>query len=193
MDRPFKVLMVCLGNICRSPTAEAVFRANIEKSGFSHRYVVDSCGTGGGSRNWYMPGGFSYHEGDPADPRMTSVAAKRGVRLTSRSRPLRPDDLLEFDLILGMDSSNIAAIEKAARHWEETGLIDPSLNGTWMNKVRLITSYIRDPQLRGYEEVPDPYYGGEQGFHLVLDLLEDACYGVLEACESQNTTHPSTA
>lgn len=133
-------------NICRSPSAEAVFRAVVERAGLASQFEIDSCGTGapwstapsdhchsllpqrccslplcplrsrrllrnalcrthtlpgGGSSNWYLPGGFSYHEGDPSDPRMTAVAAKRGVTLTSRSRPLVPADLSTFDVVLG--------------------------------------------------------------------------------------------
>lgn len=123
-DSKKKVLFVCLGNICRSPTAEAMFRAVLEKNGLADKFEIDSCGTGGGSSNWYkvtifpilfpsllvfhslglngtffislpstQPGGFSYHEGDASDPRMLRTAAKRGVKLTSFSRPLRPRDL----------------------------------------------------------------------------------------------------
>lgn len=83
----------------------------------STQFDIDSCGTGGGSPDWYMEGGFSYHEGDESDPRMTRAAVGRGVRLTSRSRPLKPSDLSEFDYILGMDASNIAAIKRAAKYW----------------------------------------------------------------------------
>ncbi|CAM9951516.1 unnamed protein product [Choristocarpus tenellus] len=100
-----KVLFVCLGNICRSPSAEAVFKDVTAKNGAQDEFYIESCGTGGGSSNWYKDGGFSFHEGDPPDARMTAAAAKRGVKLGGTSRPLRPQDLDDFDLIVGMVSN----------------------------------------------------------------------------------------
>lgn len=185
---PTKVLFVCLGNICRSPSAEAVFRSVVERAGAADSFAIDSCGTGGGSSNWYRAGGFSYHEGDPADPRMTRVAAARGVRLTSRSRPLVPADLEEYDVILGMDAANLAAIRRAAGHWVAEGRVAAAAAEGWEAKVGLMTSYLRDPKYASYGEVPDPYYGGEKGFELVLDLLDDACEGLLAALEERRRT-----
>lgn len=104
-----KCLFVCLGNICRSPTAEAVFTTVAERRGVADAMTIDSCGTGGGSSDWYREGGFSYHEGDAADARMRDHAARRGIRLTSRSRPLTPQDLHTFDYIVAMVRSNKSA------------------------------------------------------------------------------------
>lgn len=177
-----RVLFVCLGNICRSPSAEAVFRSVVEKSGLESQFHIDSCGTGGGSSNWYLENGFSYHEGDPADARMTAAASVRGIRLTSQSRPLKPEDLVEFDYIIGMDESNIAAIQRAAVHWKQSGLLSSDID--YEAKLGLMTRYLSpNGKFHGrYDEVPDPYYGGSKGFELVLDLLEDACNGLLSEC-----------
>ena len=115
---------------------------------------------------------------------MTKVASNRGVRLTSLSRPLTPQDLDSFDVILGMDAANLAAIRRAAQHWQKEGKLSAAAVTAWEKKVGLMTSYLRDEKFARYNEVPDPYYGGEQGFELVLDLLEDACEGLLEAVDS---------
>jgi len=176
-DRKTSVLFVCLGNICRSPTAEAVLTAVVKEAGLESRFVVDSCGTGGGNPNWYKEGGWSYHEGEDADPRMTEVAARRGVHLTSKSRPLKPDDLNRFDYIIGMDSSNMASIQVAADYWASKGYDIPK---NYRGKLKTMTSYCR--KHKGETEVPDPYYGGTQGFERVLDLLDDACSGLLQDC-----------
>lgn len=206
---PTRVLFVCLGNICRSPSAEAVMQHVVEKRGLAAQYVIDSCGTGGGSDDWYMDGGFSYHVGDPADPRMRAAAEERGITLRSRSRPLKvrnvsmggrpshrgwssgaqgrhrcgplplqPSDLGEFDHILAMDPSNIAAIHEAADHWRAQGKLGVPRREELSLKVRLITDY--STKHRG-KPIPDPYYGGRRGFEEVLDLLTDTCDELVQA------------
>jgi len=170
-----KILFLCLGNICRSPTAEAVFKSVVEREGLAHEFEIDSCGTGGGNPSWYVDGGWSYHEGNPADSRMTTVASARGVKLTSRSRPLKPTDLEEFDMIVGMDPTNKASILTAVEYWHSKGHLPKD---SYDEKIRLMCEFLSE-KYRTYDEVPDPYFGGMQGFELVLDLLDDACVGLL--------------
>ncbi|KAK9823202.1 hypothetical protein WJX72_001079 [[Myrmecia] bisecta] len=177
-----KVLFVCLGNICRSPSAEAVFKTVVDRAGVTDAFHIDSCGTGGGSRNWYQPGGFAYHVGDPADPRMNQAAKARGIALTSRSRPLRPEDLVDYDLIIGMDSANVAEIQVAADFWASQHDIPTN----YREKVKLMCSFLTSNKFKGALEVPDPYYGGKAGFERVLDLLEDACEGLLATIQDGN-------
>ncbi len=155
---PQRLLFVCLGNICRSPAAEGVFLHLVAREGLADRFVVDSAGTG------------SWHVGKPADRRMLAAADKRGIALPSRARQIEAADLARFDRILTMDNDNLAAVEALARRSQpapgrERALIEP------------ITRHCR--QFRS-QEVPDPYYDGDEGFEQVLDLLEDACSGLLE-------------
>jgi len=152
-----RVLFVCLGNICRSPAAEGVFVHLLAQQGLLDRFVVDSAGTGG------------WHVGRRADARMREAAARRGIDLTSRARQLDLGDLHSFDHILTMDADNLAAVRALAR---EAG------NPAEQARVEAMTHYCR--RHRGTREVPDPYYGGPEGFERVLDLLEDACEGLLE-------------
>jgi len=151
-QRATRVLFVCLGNICRSPAAEAVFLDLLEQKGTSHHFEVDSAGTG------------SWHVGCLADARMRNAAARRGLQLTSRARQLDPADLHRFDLIVTMDHHNLAAVKDMAHR---------SGGGA------RITSMANFSQHHRIEDVPDPYEGGPEGFELVLDLLEDACAGLL--------------
>lgn len=149
------VLFVCLGNICRSPAAEAVLKHLITERGLESRVHCDSAGI------------IGYHAGNKADSRMITHAYKRGYNVTSISRPFNPEiDFDIFDLILGMDHENIEALEKMARNKKDK------------EKIGLLASYT---SLHTYDVVPDPYYGGDEGFELVLDLLEDACSGILES------------
>ncbi len=150
-----KLLFVCLGNICRSPAAEGVFLHHLQERGLSDRFVVDSAGTG------------SWHVGNPADRRMQAAAQRRGIHLPSRARQIELSDLGEFDLVLTMDDANLAAVTSLA---EEAGARASA-------QIRPMLSYTK----RFNEtEVPDPYYGGDEGFEHVLDLLDDACTGLLE-------------
>ena len=145
-----KILFVCLGNICRSPSAEAVFKHLVEQKGESNQYFIDSAGTS------------AYHVGDRADARMRSHAKKRGIDLTSVSRQFVPEDFDRFDYIVAMDRENIFALKQQARNKED------------LSKLHLMTDFSGN---FNYNHVPDPYYGGSEGFELVLDLLEDAGEG----------------
>lgn len=149
-----KVLFVCLGNICRSPAAEEIMRKLVEDAGLEDSFVLDSAGL------------IDYHEGEPADGRMRAHAARRGYRLTHLSRPIKYDDFFDFDVIVGMDDRNINKLRAMAPGLEEE------------QKVVRMTDYCR---LKVVDHVPDPYYGGASGFENVLDILEDACAGLLDA------------
>jgi len=143
-----KILFVCLGNICRSPSAEAVFRAKVEDAGLGDAFEVDSAGT------------LAYHQGKPADARMMDHAAKRGYRLTSIARKVLLQDFDAFDLLIAMDDDNYRELRALAP--------DDAARA----KVKRMMEYAPET---GVTEVPDPYYGGAQGFERVLDLLETAC------------------
>ena len=151
------VLFVCMGNICRSPAAEGVFRHYVERQGVAGNFQIDSAGT------------IDYHSGRPADPRMREAASDRGYTLTSTSRQVIPEDLDEFDLIVAMDRDNLWYLEELA--------------GGPQAHIRLLGCFL--PEYRGRheqaQEVPDPYYGGSQGFEEVLDMLERACPGIFSA------------
>ncbi|XP_031499943.1 uncharacterized protein LOC116264099 [Nymphaea colorata] len=165
--KPFAVLFVCLGNICRSPAGEGVFRDVVKKRGLESKFNIDSAGT------------INYHEGNLADPRMRSAARTRGIEITSISRPIRPSDFKDFDLILAMDKQNREDILDAFDRWKARD----SLPADAATKVKLMCSYCKRHK---ETEVPDPYYGGPQGFEKVLDLLEDACESLLDSIVSQN-------
>lgn len=152
MQQPFHLLFVCMGNICRSPAAEGVMRALVEAEGLADHVVIRSAGTGG------------WHAGNLPDARMRSAARNRGYNLQSRARQVTTDDLHEFDLVLVMDRQN----QREIRSFDS--------GGDKTTKIRLFCEFCTD---HDDEEVPDPYYGGEQGFEHVLDLLEDGCRGVL--------------
>eukprot|EP00188_Purpureofilum_apyrenoidigerum_P004410 Plantae.Rhodophyta-Purpureofilum_apyrenoidigerum.ctg4980.p1 GENE.Plantae.Rhodophyta-Purpureofilum_apyrenoidigerum.ctg4980~~Plantae.Rhodophyta-Purpureofilum_apyrenoidigerum.ctg4980.p1 ORF type:complete len:205 (-),score=42.60 Plantae.Rhodophyta-Purpureofilum_apyrenoidigerum.ctg4980:478-1092(-) len=173
-----KVLFVCLGNICRSPTAEAMFKNVVEREGRTSQFEVDSCGTGGGNPDWFMEEGWSYHEGDSADSRMQETAARRGIKLTSKSRPLKREDLESFDYILAMDENNVREIMRAAKHWGDTS------HSLAREKTSLMLDFAKEEKLRG-KAVPDPYYGGPEGFEKVLDLLDDASEGLLNHIDAE--------
>lgn len=166
------ILMLCLGNICRSPAAEAVMNKVLSDRGLNEKYFVDSCGTGGGSLDWYMENGFSHHTGSAPDIRMQYAAKQRGYVLDTRSRPLNKDDFDRFDYIIAMDSSNLDSVETARQHW---GIDDDKANG----KVMLMSEFSSDESFRG-KGVPDPYYSGQDGFDHALDLILDSCNGLAD-------------
>ena len=138
-----RVLFVCMGNICRSPAAEGVFKDLVDKAGLGDRFSIDSAGTG------------AWHEGEPADRRMRRAAERRGVTLTSVARAVRPDDFEKFDIILAMDDDNLRVLRKRA----------PAAHHHKIRKFRDL-----DPDDPG-ADVPDPYYGGDDGFEEVLDIV----------------------
>ncbi len=155
-DEPIRLLFVCLGNICRSPTAEAVMGHLVDDAGLAARIEVDSAGTSG------------WHVGDPPDERATAEAARRGVDMRSRGRAFHPGDYERYDLILAMDRTNLADLR------------DVAPDGHVRDRAVLLRSF--DPAVPdGHSaEVPDPYYGGPDGFADVYDLIHDACAGLLE-------------
>ncbi|MEH2116261.1 low molecular weight protein-tyrosine-phosphatase [Nostoc sp.] len=155
---PYKLLFVCLGNICRSPSAENIMNHLIEQAGLSEHILCDSAGTS------------SYHIGSPPDRRMSAAAAiKLGIKLRGRARQFQKSDFQDFDLILAMDRENYENILTLDRTQE------------YQHKVRLMCEFCSRHTLK---EVPDPYYGGEEGFNQVIDLLIDACEGLLTKVKS---------
>ncbi len=149
-----KVLFVCMGNICRSPTAEGVFRQHVKKAGLDKRISIDSAGT------------HSYHVGSPPDERSQEAARIRNVDLSDLSaRKVEPSDFKVFDYILAMDRSNLKELKKQC----------PS---EFSDRVQLYLDYSDRYQDK---DVPDPYYGGKKGFECVLDLVDDAAKGLLAA------------
>ncbi len=151
-----KILFVCLGNICRSSAAEEIMRAFLSRKGLDPTIEVDSAGI------------LAYHQGELPDSRMRAHAIRRGYQLTHRSRPVTTEDFYHFDLLIGMDENNIASLEQLAPSPEEK------------EKIHRMVEYL---QLKQADHIPDPYYGGEAGFENVLDLLEDACAGLVMKIE----------
>lgn len=150
---PARVLFVCTGNICRSPTAEGVFRHAVAQAGLEQRILIDSAGT------------HDYHVGHAPDRRTQSAAAQRGYDLAGlRARQVTRQDFIDFDYILAMDQDNLSQLKQLAppQHRGKLGL------------------FMEFGSARQGEEVPDPYYGGAQGFELVLDMAEDAAAGLLQ-------------
>ena len=143
--RPVRVLFVCLGNICRSPSAEALFRHYVASQGASEDYEIDSAGL------------IAHHQGELPDGRMRAHAARRGYTLDSRSRPITYEDFFHFDYIIGMDEANRTRLLELAPTEEAAG------------KVSLLPEWCTESPR---DHVPDPYYGGAEGFEHVLDLLE---------------------
>ena len=147
------ILFVCLGNICRSAAAEAVMKKIVDDKGASADFNIDSAGI------------LNYHQGEHADPRMISFASRRGYDVTTISRPVKTADFDRFDLVIGMDNTNVDDLYDRAATAEHT------------KKIHKMTEVCRNFT---NDYVPDPYYGGADGFELVLDLLEDACEGLYE-------------
>lgn len=147
-----KILFVCTGNICRSPTAEGIFRRMLEEAGFGHQVVVDSAGTG------------DWHVGEPPDTRAQKAAWARGVDLADlRARQVADADYANFDLILAMDRGHLRDLERTRP--------DDA-----MSKISLFLDYA--PEL-GVSDLPDPYFGDDAGFETVLDMIETAGRGLL--------------
>jgi protein-tyrosine phosphatase len=146
------VLFVCMGNICRSPTAEGVFRHYVSEAGLAELFEIDSAGT------------HAYHVGEPPDKRAQQAAARRGFSLEDiRARRVAPEDFERFHHIIAMDQDNLVMLQEQAEAGQR-------------EKIRLFLEFSSGPET----EVPDPYYGGVTGFERVLDLVEDASRGLLD-------------
>lgn len=154
------ILFVCLGNICRSPAAEEIARCELKRRSLDDKITLDSAGL------------YSGHRGELPDHRMRIHARRRGYELTHRSRPVRINDFADFDLIIGMDDSNIDNLKCSARTPEEE------------EKIVRMTDFSR--AYSHFNHVPDPYYQGADGFETVLDLLEDSCRSLADMIENND-------
>ena len=154
------ILFVCMGNICRSPAAEIIFRQQVADAGRNDDFIIDSAGT------------IGYHQGNPPDPRMCETLRRKGYTISGKARRIVEQDLENFDLIVTMDEENLEHV----RH------LDPS--GKLHSKIRPLVGFCRT---HTDERVPDPYYGGQRGFDHVIELLEDGCAGLLTECKSAGT------
>lgn len=151
-----RILFVCMGNICRSPAAEIIFHQMTERAGLSEKIAIDSAGT------------IGMHQGNAPDPRMRRALRDKGYNVFGQARKVTPADLETFDLILVMDDDNEAKVRALDRHQQHGA------------KIRKLTDYLQQHEA---DEVPDPYYGGEEGFSHVIALLEDACASLLTTLE----------
>jgi protein-tyrosine phosphatase len=150
-----RILFVCMGNICRSPTAEGVMRRLLHDAGLEG-IEVESAGTGG------------WHAGEPPDERATAAAARRGVTLEGAARQVKPADFRRFDLLIALDRANLRELIALAPDEEAA------------EKVRLLREFDPASASSGDLDVPDPYYGGDRGFETVLDMVEAACRGLID-------------
>ena len=146
-----RILFVCMGDICRSPAGEGVMLRQVDQRDLTDQIVVDSAGT------------IGFHAGKPADPRMRSAAARRGLNLTSHARQVTGDDIDAFDLLIAMDRENQQDLFRLA--------------GGQREHIRLLSDFLADDWPT---DVPDPYYGGTEGFEYVLDMIESACPTILD-------------
>jgi protein-tyrosine phosphatase len=152
-EKKLKVLFVCLGNICRSPLAEGVFRHLVGEAGLADKFIIDSAGTS------------SYHIGDPPDSRTTAVALARGVKLSGAARQVLTSDLDDFHYVLVMDEENLESVKRLTK------------GKTTRAEIKLLREF--DPQAANQFNVPDPYYGGPRGFENVHDIVERSCAALL--------------
>jgi protein-tyrosine phosphatase len=173
---PLRVLFVCLGNICRSPTAEGVMRALVERDGLEDSIQLDSAGTG------------AWHVGSAPDARATAAARAREVTLEGRARQVRPEDFEDFDLLLAMDRENLSELRRLAPGEEQRAKVrllrefDPvsAAQGSGGGSSAGDRSAGEGPAGAGGLDVPDPYYGAAGGFDEVFELVQAACEGLLE-------------
>jgi protein-tyrosine phosphatase len=156
-----RLLFVCMGNICRSPTAEAVMRAVVAREGLDGEVAIDSAGIG------------SWHVGEPPDRRSTAAAKARGIVLDGAARQVTAADFDAYDLLLAADEQNVAALRALAPDDEAAA------------KIVLLRAYDPAAVAAGDLEVPDPYYGGADGFDHVIDLVETACEGLLSSLRAE--------
>ncbi len=157
MPEPIRVLFVCLGNIVRSPLAETLFRLQVGQAGLGEKYEIDSAGTA------------AYHVGERPDARMRQVAAEHAVKHDGRARQVREEDFEDFDLIIAMDASNKSNLEKLTQSPQQ------------VKKIHMMREF--DPQVESDLDVPDPYYGGMNGFEFVFQMIERSTQELLRQME----------
>ena len=161
LDDPYKLVFVCLGNICRSPTAEGIFIHKTQKAGLENFFYIDSAGTA------------AYHVGESANSKSQATANKHGIHLPSKARKFEYADLEEFDLILAMDAENYSNINQLDR------------KSKFSDKIKMMRDFDPEP---GNGEVPDPYYGGLQGFENVFQVLDRSCESLLKELQAKIVT-----
>lgn len=153
-----RILFLCMGNICRSPAAHCVFQEMINQANLADQFLIDSAGT------------IGFHQGNEPDGRMQDALRKRNIPIIGQSRQINKSDLKDFDLILAMDNANLMDAKS----------LDPEEQ--WHHKIKCFAEYCSDPTIA---EIPDPYYGYDNGFETVLDLIEEGCLQLFIECQKQ--------